>query len=150
MIADKIFYADSQHHVIVTDSTFIVRDKEYFIPSIRDHIIKEVKPVPVLGSLIAITGVLVSLAGMFHVSSFDFIPSVALFGTTVAAYWCVILAGAVLLFSGLILIALVKPRYALHISTAQGAEDDVIVSPKRESIKQIIDALNRAFMFRKK
>ena len=44
MIADKIFYADAHHHVIVTDSTFIVKDKEYNIPAIRDHIIKEVKP----------------------------------------------------------------------------------------------------------
>ena len=150
MIADKIFYADAHHHVIVTDSTFIVKDKEYFIPSIRDHIIKEVKPVPVLGSLVTVVGVALALLGMFQLISFDFIPAVNFAGTTIDAHWWVVLAGTVLMFGGLILIVLVKPRYALHISTAQGAEDDVIVSPKREYIKQIIDALNRAFMLRKK
>ena len=150
MIADKIFYADAHHHVIVTDSTFIVKDKEYFIPSIRDHVIKEVKPVPVLGSLVTVAGVLLALAGMFQVISFDFIPVVNIGTTTIDSYWWVVLAGTVLLFGGLILIVLVKPSYALHISTAQGAEDDVIVSPQREYIKQIIDALNRAFMLRKK
>ena len=149
MIADKIFYADAHHHVIVTDSTFIVKDKEYFIPSIHDHIIKEVKPVPVVGSLITIAGVLLCLAGMFQVVSFGFIPVVEVLGKNIDAYWWVVLAGSVLVFTGLIWIVMVKPRYALHISTAQG-EDDVIVSPKREYIKQIIDALNRAFMLRTK
>lgn len=149
MIADKIFYADAQHHVIVTDSTFIVKDKEYNIPSIRDHIIKEVKPVPFMGLVMSIVGALVALAGMFQVVSFSFIPNVNVLGRTIDAYWWAILIGTFVLFGGLILILVVKPQYALHISTAEG-EDDVIVSPKREYIRQIIDALNRAFMLRTK
>ena len=149
MIADKIFYADAHQHVIVTDSTFIVKDKEYNIPSIRDHIIKEVRPVPFLAVLTAIVGALLALAGMFQVVSFGFIPNVNVLGRTIDAYWWAILIGTFLLFGGLMLILIVKPQYALHISTAEG-EDDVIVSPKREYIRQIIDALNRAFMLRTK
>ena len=149
MIADKIFYADAHQHVIVTDSTFIVKDKEYNIPSIRDHIIKEVHPIPLLGVLIAAVGTVVALLGMFQVVSFAFIPEVSVFGRTIDAYWWAILIGTFLLFGGLLLILIVKPQYALHISTTEG-EDDVIVSPKREYIRQIIDALNRAFMLRTK
>jgi protein-S-isoprenylcysteine O-methyltransferase Ste14 len=149
MIADKIFYADAHHHVIVTDSTFIVKDKEYNIPSIHNHLIKEVKPVPVLGSIVTTVGVLLAMAGMFQIVSFDFIPTVTLAGKAIDGYWWAVLAGILLISIGLLLIVIVKPRYALHISTAQG-EDDVIVSSKREYIREIIDALNRAFMLRTK
>jgi len=148
MITNKIFYEDAQHHVVVTDSTFVVRDKEYNIPTIRDHIIREVKPIPFAGLVVTILGALIALAGMFQVISFDFIPKVALFNQVVSAYWWAILGGTGILFMGLLLIIMVKPRYALHISTAEG-EDDVLVSPRREYIKQIIDALNRAFMMKK-
>ena len=149
MIADKIFYADAQHHVIVTDSTFVVKNKEYNIPTIRDHIIKEIKPIPFLGLVIATVGTVLALAGMFQIVSFGFIPEVTILGQTIDAYWWAILCGTFLLFAGLMLIIMVKPQYALHISTPEG-EDDVIVHPKREYVKQIIDALNRAFMLRTK
>jgi len=148
MITNKIFYEDAQHHVMVTDSTFVVKDKEYNIPTIRDHIIREVKPIPFVGLLVATVGALLALAGMFQVVSFDFIPEVTVFSRVISAYWWAILGGTFLLFIGLLLIIMVKPKYALHISTAEG-EDDVLVSPRREYVRQIIDALNRAFMMRK-
>lgn len=149
MIADKIFYADAQHHVIVTDSTFIVKNKEYSIPSIRDHIIKEIKPIPFAGLIVATVGTLLTLSGVFHVLAFRFMPNVTIWDWTFGAYSWVIGIGLLVLFIGLVMTAWVKPQYALHISTAE-EENDVIVSPKRELIKQIIDALNRAFMLRKK
>jgi hypothetical protein len=150
MIADKIFYADAHEHIIVTDSTFIVKDKEYNIPSIRDHIIREVKPVPFIGVVMTIGGALIALSGMFRIITFSFIPPVTVMSRTIDSYWWAILIGTLLLFTGMLLILIVKPKYALHISTAEGAEDDVIISPKREYIRQIIDALNRAFMLRTK
>lgn len=150
MIADKIFYADAHEHIIVTESTFIVKDKEYNLPSIRDHIIREVKPVPFAGLVMVIGGAGIALAGMFRLISFNFIPSLNVMGRTIDSYWWATLIGTLLLFTGMLLILIVKPKYALHISTAEGAEDDVIVSPKREYIRQIIDALNRAFMLRTK
>jgi hypothetical protein len=87
---------------------------------------------------------------MFRLISFSFIPSLNVMGRTIDSYWWAILIGTLLLFTGMLLILIVKPKYALHISTAEGGEDDVIVSPKREYIRQIIDALNRAFMLRTK
>jgi hypothetical protein len=149
MTADKIFYTDEQHHIMVTDSTFVVKDKAYNIFAIRDHIIREKKPIPFLGLLVATIGSILALAGMFQFGSFEFIPQVTVWSRTISAYWWVVLAGAILLFAGLLMIVMVRPQYALHISTAEG-EDDVIVSPKREYVKQIIDALNRAFMLRAK
>lgn len=149
MIADKIFYADAQHHVIVTDSTFIVKNKEYSIPSIRDHIIKEIKPIPFAGLVVGTVGALLTISGIFHILAFRFLPNVSIMEWTFGAYSWVIGIGALVFVIGLMMTAWVKPQYALHISTAE-EENDVIVSPKREFIKQIIDALNRAFMLRKK
>jgi hypothetical protein len=148
MIANKIFYADAQHHVIVTDSTFVVKNKEYHITGIRNHDIKEVKPV-VPGVILATAGSFLTLAGLFHLVSFRFIPEATLMNVTIGGYGWTIAVGVFLMLAGSIMMMMVKTQYALHISTAEG-ENDVLVSPKREYIKQITDALNRAFMLTKK
>jgi hypothetical protein len=150
MVADKIFYADAHQHVIVTESTFIVKDKQYNIPNIRDHIIKEIKPTPLPGLAVSILGALVTAGGIFNFIGFSFLPNVSVMEWTFGPYSWSILGGLILLFAGLFMMTMVKPRYALHISTAEGGENDVLVSPKREYVKQIIDALNRAFMLRAK
>lgn len=149
MIADKIFYADAHHHVIVTDSAFIVKNKEYRIPGIRNHDLKMIRPFRVPGLIFVMAGTFLVLSGTFHVVSFWFIPDVTVFSWTIGAYGWAIIAGSLLLLAGLVMNIMMKPRYALHISTDEG-ENDVIVSPKREYVKQIIDALNRAFMLMKK
>ena len=145
----QIFYADAQHHVFVTDSMFIIKDKEYNLPSIRDHIIKEIKPTPTAGFVVAIVGTILLLGGVFHFIALRFMPNVTLLDFTFGAFSWSILMGALILFGGLFMIAMAKPKYALHISTSEG-ENDVLVSPRREYIRQIIDALNRAFMLRVK
>lgn len=149
MIADKIFYADPQQHVIVTDSAFIVKNKEYSIPGIRNHVMKEVKPIPFHGLTFIAIGVFIALSGMFHSISFDFIPPVIVGNWTIGSYVWPIMFGTILFFWGLFMVATVKAQYALHISTAEG-ENDVIVSPQQEYVRQIIDALNRACMLLKK
>lgn len=150
MIAEsKIFYADAQHHVFVTDSMFIIKDKEYNIPTIRDHIIKEIKPTPTAGFVVSVSGAVLLLGGVFHLIGLRFMPDVTLMGYTFGPFSWSMLSGVILLFGGLFMIATAKPKYALHISTPEG-ENDVLVSPKREYIRQIIDALNRAFMLRVK
>src|SRR5688572_24472107 len=114
MVESKIFYADAQHHVFVTDSMFIIKDKEYNIPSIRDHIIKEIKPTPRMGFTVAVLGAVLILGGVFHLIALRFMPDVNLMGYMFGAFSWSILSGVLLLFGGLFMIATVKPKYALH------------------------------------
>jgi hypothetical protein len=79
--------------------------------------------------------------------SFYFIPSVQLQGITIDGSGWAIVAGVLLLVGGLLMIMAKKPYYALHISTAD-EENDVIISRRRDYIRKITDALNRAFMLR--
>ena len=56
-----------------------------------------------------------------------------------------LIAGGAIVLLGLLVTFLVRPRYAVRISTAEG-DNDVIVSREREYVRQVVDALNRAFM----
>lgn len=148
MTADKIFYADAQHQVFVTDSTFIVKKKEYNILGIRNHFIKEVKPVLLPGLVLMGAGTFLFFAGLANSVAFWFIPNVQIGNVAIDAFAWTIIFGVLLTIAGLFMMVMMKPRYALRIATAEG-EDDVIISPKREHVRQIIDALNRAFMLKK-
>ena len=45
---------------------------------------------------------------------------------------------------GIIVLAIVRERYAVRIATAEG-EKNAVVSDKKEYISQIVNALNEAF-----
>ena len=74
-------------------------------------------------------------------------PDVTIWGMNIHSFGWTVAAGVVLFVAGVVMILTVKPHYALRIFTAEG-ENDVIVSPRREYVRQIIDALNRAFMMK--
>ena len=58
-----------------------------------------------------------------------------------------VFGGGMLAVAGILIAILVKPKYAVRISTAEG-ESNVVVSRHQEYIRQIIDGLNRAFIAR--
>jgi hypothetical protein len=147
MTADKIFYADPENHVIVSERSFVVNNKEYRIKNIRNHLVKVVKPVLLPGIVFGISGAFLFVTGIIKMVSFYFIPSVQLQGITIDGSGWAIVAGVLLLVGGLLMIMAKKPYYALHISTAD-EENDVIISRRRDYIRKITDALNRAFMLR--
>jgi hypothetical protein len=93
-------------------------------------------------------GAFLFLAGLANTVAFWFIPNVQIGNVAIDAYAWTIVFGVLMTIAGLFMMVLMKPRYALRISTAEG-DDDVIISPKREYVRQIIDALNRAFMLKK-
>jgi hypothetical protein len=53
-------------------------------------------------------------------------------------------AGGGVALIGLLVVAIVRERYAVRIATAEG-EKNAVVSDKKEYISQIVNALNEAF-----
>ena len=65
-------------------------------------------------------------------------------GDVVTANTVAIWTGAALALIGVLILAIVRERYAVRIATAEG-EKNAVVSDKKEYISQIVDALNVAF-----
>lgn len=146
MAQDKVFYTDG-HEVTVTDTTFKVNRREYKLLGITRHGMFTIKPHRAPGIFGLIIGLLILAIGAYQL-----LPATAIGELRIANRWvnandlCVV-AGALIAFAGLMAIILVKPKYAVRISTAEG-ESNAVVSPHQEYIRQIIDGLNRAFISR--
>jgi hypothetical protein len=54
--------------------------------------------------------------------------------------------GASIAFIGVLLLGMIRQRYAVRIATAEG-EKDVVVSSRKEYIQQIVDALTSAYNY---
>ena len=145
MIQDKILYTDG-HHVTVTDSMFRVRNMSYHLIGITKHGLHVVRPQRLPGFLVVVVGVLLLVSGVLNLMPENFIPSVDLFGITFSGKALLLGAGAGIMFVGVLIVGLMRERYAVRIATAEG-EKDVIVSKQKEYVTQIISALNRAFNF---
>jgi len=147
MVVDKVFYTDG-HDVMVTDSNLTVKKKQYRLIGITDHALKRIKPLRLGGLAIVLLGILVAASSTIH-SFAAKMSDVNLFGKVYDGPQVLIAMGIVIAMVGLIWIFAVRPRYAVHISTAEG-DTDVVVSTQREYVRQIVNALNRAVMALKK
>ena len=67
-------------------------------------------------------------------------------GTYITGNTLAIIIGSLLVLIGILITGLMRERYAVRIATAEG-EKNVIVSSRKEYVKQIVDALNEAFNF---
>jgi hypothetical protein len=70
---------------------------------------------------------------------------VNIFGFSFLANSLFMIAGIIVFLTGLVIMLKLREKYAVRIATADG-EKNVVVSASREYIKQIVDALNRAFL----
>jgi len=104
------------------------------------------KPHRLPGILLVIIGLVVGALGVCQLITPDNIPSVHVGNNYVNANTMAIVAGSLLILIGILVIGLIRERYAVRIATAEG-EKNVIVSPSKEYVKQIVDALNVAFNF---
>ena len=143
---EKVFYTDG-HEVTVTDSTFKVSKREYKLLGITRHGFLTIKPHRAPGVFIAIIGLLILLIGALELLPVSNLQDVRVMNRWITANDIAVLGGSVLTAFGLLYAVLVKPKYAVRISTADG-ESNAVVSPQQEYIKQIIDGLNRAFIAR--
>ena len=145
MIQDKILYTDG-HDVTITDSMFMVRNMSYRLIGITKHGLHIVKPHRLPGYILFMLGVIVSLCGALKLTPENVVPSAQVFGLTLSGNTMVLIAGAGIVFMGILIIGLLRERYAVRIATAEG-EKDVVVSTQKEYVNQIVNALNAAFNF---
>lgn len=144
MNTNKVYYTDG-HEVTVTSSTLKVHNREYLLPGITRHGLSTLKPQRAPGLMLFIIGMLVVVIGAYELIPPGYIDNMYIMNRLVTVNGWAIVTGAIIALFGLLTAMFVKPKYAVRISTAEG-EADVVVSRQREYVRQIIDALNKAFV----
>jgi hypothetical protein len=125
---------------------FHVRNMSYHLIGITKHGLHIVRPHRLPGFLLVIAGILVLVSGILNLVPKDFIPSVEMFGISLSGSAILLGTGAAIVLVGVLIVGLLRERYAVRIATAEG-EKDVVISKQKEYVTQIISALNRAFNF---
>jgi hypothetical protein len=144
MTANEVLYTDGQD-VVVTPSTFQVKGTAYTLLGITQHGMAVIRAVRWPGVIMLFLGVGLALLGTAGLISPSLVSDVELNGKFITANKMAVWVGGGLGILGLLLVVLVRQRYAVRIATAEG-EKNVVVSNRQEYINQIINALNRAFM----
>lgn len=143
MIPDKVLYTDGRG-ITVTDSTFRVKNTSYRLDGIIKHGLLIMRPERLPGMMLLIVGFIVAVIGILNLIPPSFIPDMQIRDQYVTANEVAMWAGGGLALIGLLVVAVVRERYAVRIATAEG-EKNAVVSDKKEYISQIVNALNEAF-----
>ena len=141
-------YTDG-HDVTITDTMFMVRNMSYRLIGITKHGLHIIKPHRLPGYLLFILGVILLICGILKLWPTNVVHATELFGFTLSGTAIILGTGAFLALVGILIIGLLRERYAVRIATAEG-EKDVVVSNQKEYVNQIVSALNRAFNFVRK
>jgi hypothetical protein len=140
---DKVIYTDGRD-VTVTDSTLKVKNTAYKINGITKLCLWTIRPERWPGVLLMVLGLTALVLGWLGMMPADMNMTTdngVISGNTLALW-----VGGALFLIGLLILALTRERYAVRITTAEG-DKNALVSPKREYVAQIVDALNKAFNF---
>ena len=145
MDTEKTLYYTDGHEVSVTDAGFKVRRHLYNLTGITRHGLSVIYPPRVPFVALIVVGTIIFICG-----AMNFIPStwktnVGLFGFSFPTNSLLMVGGIIVFLTGLVVMFKVREKYAVRILTAEG-EKDVVVSASHAYIKQIVDALNRAFL----
>ncbi|HRI78933.1 MAG TPA: DUF6232 family protein [Cyclobacteriaceae bacterium] len=144
---ENVLYYTDGHSVTVTDSVFQVKRKWYRLNGITSHGFHIIPPVRMPGIAMLILGVLLLISGLMKIFPNDAMSTVTVFNQTLELNTLALLVGVVLLIPGIILLVIIRERYAVSITTAEG-EKHVVVSKRKEYVSQIVNALNEAFFAR--
>ena len=143
MLPDKVLYTDGRG-ITVTDSTFQVNKTSYQLNGIIKHGLLIIRPERSPGMLLLVVGFIVLVIGILSLIPPSFIPAMEIKGEHVSANAVAMWAGGAIALIGVLVLLIVRERYAVRKATAEG-EKNAVVSEKREYISQIVDALNEAF-----
>ena len=143
MIPDKVIYTDGRG-ITITDSTFQVNKTSYRINGITKHGLMIIRPERLPGLLLLIVGFIVAIIGIVGLIPPSLIGNVQIGGKLVSANMLALWTGAAVAALGLLILAVVRERYAVRISTAEG-EKNAVVSNRKEYIAQIVNALDNAY-----
>ena len=144
---DNVLYYTDGHSVTVTDSVFQVKRKWYRLNGITSHGFHIIPPVRMPGIALLMLGTLLVILGLMGMLPDDVIAPVTVFNQTMGFNKIAAAGGMGLIVPGIIILILIRERYAVSITTAEG-EKDVVVSKRKEYVSQIVNALNEAFFAR--
>jgi len=143
MTTENILYTDG-HDVTVTDLTLHVRNNHYRLEGITRHGVSIIKPNRVLVLALIGAGLLSFIAGLSNsVQSSSFVMSA--FTIQLGLKQLIIFAGTIIFLTGIVLLIIQKEKYGVQIVTAEG-EKQVLISPRKEYVSMIVEALNKAFI----
>lgn len=137
--ADKVIYTDGDQ-VTVTDSTFHVRKHDYRLDGIIKHGLYVMRPSRLPAILMVVAGLVLMLIGFAGVIPADTMRDITIGNTVIGVNTLAMAIGGIISLVGVISIGMLKDKYAVRISTAEG-ERNVVVSSRKEYIAQIVDAL---------
>lgn len=145
MDTEKTLYYTDGHEVSVTDAGFKVRKHLYNLTGIERHGLSVINPPRIPFATLIVIGTVAFICG-----ALNFIPTtwktyVTIFGFSFLTNSLLMIGGIVVFVTGLVIMLKLREKYAVRIATADG-EKNVVISASREYIKQIVDALNRAFL----
>src|SRR5258706_2892394 len=144
MMPEKVLYTDG-HEVTVTDSFFKVRNTLYELNGIKKHGVLIIHPDRLLPFLMVVLGGMMITMGALRLIPENTIPNIKFDSFEMSANTLALGLGIGLLVAGSFVLGFMKDQYAIRIATAEG-EKNVLVSPRREYVAQVVDALNKAFL----
>jgi hypothetical protein len=136
---DKIIYTDGDR-VTVTDSTFSVRKQDYKLDGIIKHGLYVMRPSRLPAILLVLIGLILMIVGFGGWIPPDSVKSVVIADTAIDVNAMAMAIGGLIALIGVITVGLLRDRFAVRISTAEG-EKNVVVSSRKDYIAQIVDAL---------
>lgn len=142
---EKVLYTDGRD-VTVTDSTLQVKKNEYKLNGVTKCGLMVLKPQRAPGIVLLLLGLGLIIAGVLQAFDPTVVSNMQIGGYSFDANTLALWVGGALALIGLLVLGLVKERYAVRIATAEG-ERDAIVSDRKEYIHQIVDAINQAVTF---
>jgi hypothetical protein len=143
MVPDKIIYTDG-HEVVVTDSTFHVKKSNYKLNGITKHGLYVQRPNRLPSVILVLIGLVITALGFAEAIPPSIVEDVRIGQTLVHGNTLAMIAGGIIAFIGVLSIGLLRDRYAVRISTAEG-EKNVVISKHKEYIAQIVDAISASY-----
>ena len=140
MMPENVLYTDG-HEVTVTDSFFKVRKALYQLNGITKHGLLIIHPYRLIPFLALLLGAMLITTGAMHLIPVRAIPNIVLFSNEISANTIALGLGIALFVVGILALCFMRDRYAIRIATAEG-EKNVLISPRKEYIAQVVDALN--------
>lgn len=144
MTEDNVIYTNGRD-VTITDSIFEVGKMKYRLNGITKFSFSVLKPERIPSLLLLTLSILLMVSGFLNVfpnpdGAYQSFQESGYHGANAIAIW----GGAFLAMVSILLLIILRVRYAVRIFTAEGVKD-AIVSPRREYISQVVSALNKAF-----
>ena len=143
MTTERILYTDG-HEVTVTESFIKVKKSLYQLNGITRHSLFVIQPQRLVPFVIVVLGAIMIPLGALGVIPAGIIPYIHYHSIVMDANFAAVVLGCLMIFGGLTVMGLMRENYAIRISTAEG-EKNLVVSPEKEYITQILDAMNHAF-----